>query len=642
MENDIRQVPSWRAVEEHFTSSYGPAFGRIGSVLEVAAAPDGRRAAFIAEVRSPWPDRPDSQLHLLDLDTGHVRALTDGAGHDRSPCWSPDGSRVAFRSDRDNAGRFGGWLAQAGTGQLDRGPALPGSVEYLAWSPDGRRLLLGVHRAPDHTPPPPPAPTVRATGDDRGDRSVWLWEPSDDTARRVGPTGLSIWEADWCGSDLLAATVSDDPTENSWYTAWLALLDPTAGTARRLYSSDRQLSLPVGADDGRHVAVIESWCSDRGVAAGALLLIDTDSGTAGTVDTGGVDVTDLAFGHDCLWYAGIREPQTAVGEVDPATGRVTERWADTDTCGQFYPQIAPLPAHKFLAVRQSYRHPPDLAVFSDGQAHTVLSAEHAGHQRLRKRSGTLEHVAWRASDGLSIGGFLCRPDTRGPHPLVLHIHGGPVLAFRNRWQLGYPLVPLLVSHGYAVLCANPRGSTGRGRDYVDAVAGDMGGADVDDLLAGLDAMIDRGVTEPGRLGVTGHSYGGYLSCLLVGRTDRFAAAVAASSVTDWQVQHYASDIGWFDSAFLDDVPHRPGGRHFTRSPIAYAHRVSTPTLLVAGAADTGVPPVQSGEFHAALADRGVPSALAVYPGEGHVLRGQRAILDFHARLLDWFTRWLPV
>ena len=107
------------------------------------------------------------------------------------------------------------------------------------------------------------------------------------------------------------------------------------------------------------------------------------------------------------------------------------------------------------------------------------------------------------------------------------------------------------------------------------------------------------------------------------------------------MQHFASELGWFDVAFLGGTPDTPAGPHFDRSPLARAARVRTPTLLFTGADDTGVPPVQSVEFAAALAESGTPAQVAQYPNEGHVTRGQRAVLDQHARLLDWFTRYLP-
>jgi dipeptidyl aminopeptidase/acylaminoacyl peptidase len=354
-----------------------------------------------------------------------------------------------------------------------------------------------------------------------------------------------------------------------------------------------------------------------------------------------VDVTDLEWGGpDRLLYAGVREPETVVGSWSPGTGAAVEEWAASETCGGFYPEASPLPGGGFVAVLNSYRRYPEIAVVRDGAERTVVPFDHPGAAWLRERGGEVEAVRWRAPDGWEIGGLLCRPPGPGPHPLVLHVHGGPVLAFRNRWQLGYPLVPLLVSRGYAVLSANPRGSTGRGREFVDAVVGDMGGRDADDLLAGVDAMVAAGVADPDRLAVTGHSYGGYMSCWLVGRTDRFRAAVAQASVTDWYTQHHASDLGVFDNLFLGGTPYSAGGPHFSRSPVALADRVRTPVLLTAGAEDRGVPPIQSLEFHRALREQGVPTGLAIYPGEGHVPRGQRALLDLHARMVAWFDHYL--
>lgn len=626
MGTDIGSSPSARIVEDHFTRLYGPKMAQFGQVLAVDAAPDGRRAAVIGEVRSAWRDRPETVLYQIELDHGELRRL--GTSGDSQPRWSPAGDRIAVLT----AGAVR--LVDPDTGTDTAGPAVDGTVEYLAWAGDGRRLLLGVHRPAPGGTPAAPLPSVTATGADDGARELWIADTATDSAYRIDVPG-AVWEADWCGTDRIAAVVSERATENSWYTATLQLVDVAGGEPRVLYRSDRQIALPTGAPDGSAVAFVESWCSDRGVVAGQVKLWSAATGDVSDVDTHGTDVTELRW-RDRLWYTGVREPETVVGALDG------EVWSGTDTLGHFYPAIAPLGGDEFLAVHSSYRQPPELVVGSPAGLRTVLPGEHAGTEYLRRIAGDASYVDWEAPDGLRIGGYLARPDSAGPHPLIVHVHGGPVLCFRNRWQLGYPLVPLLVAHGYAVLSVNPRGSTGRGRSYVDKVVGDMGGADADDIIAGIDAMIARGVTEPGRIGITGHSYGGFMSTWLVGRyPDRFAAAVASSSVTDWYVQHFASEIGWFDVAFLGATPDVPGGPHFTRSPISLAHRVRTPTLLFAGTDDTGVPPVQSREFAAALAESGTAAEVALYPNEGHVTRGQRAILDQHARLLDWFTRYLP-
>ena len=200
---------------------------------------------------------------------------------------------------------------------------------------------------------------------------------------------------------------------------------------------------------------------------------------------------------------------------------------------------------------------------------------------------------------------------------------------------------LLVSRGYAVFFPNPRGSTGRGQSFAEMVYGDMGGGEAADLLAGLDALLERGVADPKRLGVMGGSYGGFMTAWLVTQTDRFAAAVAISPVTDWFSQHVTSNIGYWDRLILRDDPANPGGEYFRRSPVAFADRVKTPTLLTAGEDDRCTPPGQAREFHQALLEHGVESELAIYPGEGHWVRKLPALIDWLTRLTGWFERFMP-
>ena len=199
----------------------------------------------------------------------------------------------------------------------------------------------------------------------------------------------------------------------------------------------------------------------------------------------------------------------------------------------------------------------------------------------------------------------------------------------------------LLAAGYAVLQVNPRGSSGRGQEFARRVFGDMGGADTYDYLSGLDALVDRGIADPARLGVTGGSYGGFMTSWLITQDDRFAAAVAVAPVTDWVSEHLTCHIPHFCKTFLNDDIDNPSGKYFSRSPIHFAHRVSTPTLSICGALDKNTPAVQALEFHHALQLHRAHSVLATYPLEGHGVRTMPASFDFLTRLAMWFNLHMP-
>ena len=314
---------------------------------------------------------------------------------------------------------------------------------------------------------------------------------------------------------------------------------------------------------------------------------------------------------------------------------MTELWSGEEALGGRHGVGEPLGDDAFVAVLESYERPPEIAVIREGKPETVVSFAHEGTRFQSEHGGRVERLTWSAPDGLEIDGFVVLPEGPGPHPLVLDVHGGPIGAYRDRWSMGYATTPLLVSRGYAVFLPNPRGSTGRGKEFQSMVIGDMGGADADDLLAGLDVLVDRGIADPKRLGVTGGSYGGFT------RTDRFAACVSLAPVIDWYSQHWTSNIGFWDRTFLGEDP-GPGGAYFERSPVMFADRVRTPTLVVAGSDDRCTPPGQATEFHQALKEHGVETALAIYPGEGHGVRKFPAVIDMCARTVEWFERYMPV
>jgi dipeptidyl aminopeptidase/acylaminoacyl peptidase len=307
-----------------------------------------------------------------------------------------------------------------------------------------------------------------------------------------------------------------------------------------------------------------------------------------------------------------------------------------------YPEAAPLPGGGAVVVAHSYLRPPEIAVAECGSLRTILSLGHEGTDYQLGLRGSIRELSWRAMDGLEIEGLLCQPSSGGPHPLVVHIHGGPVYAFRNSWGMmmgAEDLVPGMVSRGFAVLNVNPRGSGGRGIDFASRVYGDPGGADAADILAGVDHLVDAGLVDAGRVAVTGRSYGGFMSAWLVTQTDRFAAAIPRAPVTDWYSFHHTSNVSALTPPLLGDSPRGTGKAH-ERSPVMHAARVRTPVLVMAGALDRCAPPTQAVEFHHALIEHGVDATLVIYPEEGHHVLRYEAKIDELTRIVDFLERHL--
>jgi dipeptidyl aminopeptidase/acylaminoacyl peptidase len=215
-----------------------------------------------------------------------------------------------------------------------------------------------------------------------------------------------------------------------------------------------------------------------------------------------------------------------------------------------------------------------------------------------------------------------------------------VWAYRNAWHGRLRGAKVLTDHGVALFYPNPRGSSGRGQAFARLVKGDMGGEDTYDYLAGLDALVARGIAAPERLGTMGISYGGFMSAWLITQDQRFAAAVATSPVTNWYSQHRTSQIGFFDEYFLNGSAYEPGGLFFARSPVMFVRHVKTPTLSLAGARDQNTPPTQALEFHRSLRENGVESALALYPNGVHGLMTFPENTDATTRTIGWFLKHL--
>jgi dipeptidyl aminopeptidase/acylaminoacyl peptidase len=591
---DIRHVDLYREIKAFYAALHAPGEERVSDAADVALSPDGAFAAFTGSIFSDLNGPPVTRICLVDLASGDRRVLPGETGSDRLAAWSPDGSQLAFVSDRAEPGNFQLYLIRPEAGAAaEPAPRVDGMVESLRWSPDGKRLLLGVAGfGADLAGCQGGAKVLREAEDlpgwmpelETGDagnlwRKLHLLDPVAGGLKQVSPAGLNIWESAWLGDERVAIVTSHSHAEGSWYRARVQILDLATGAVADLYVPDDQIGLPVASPSGRRLALIEAVCSDRIVVAGDLILIEPETGAHRLIDTQEVDVTHLEWrDEDVLAFCGIRGLETVLGDVHVPTGAVTERWSSKEhTLGGWYPGFSARGKHGTVAIREAYAVPPQIVTIGDGEAQVIVSLATPAAQAPDFNQARVEPFEWRARDGLKMEGWLVRPHGEGPFPLVMDIHGGPGWCARNRWQGRLRGAKVLADHGVASLYPNPRGGSGRGRDFARAVVGDMGGEDGHDCLTAVDALVAAGIADPQRLGVTGISYGGYLACWLITQDDRFAASAPISCVSNWYSYHRTTQIQDFGRLFLAPDASEAGGLFHSRSPVMFAHRVRTPT-----------------------------------------------------------------
>ncbi|EHN12399.1 Acylaminoacyl-peptidase [Patulibacter medicamentivorans] len=622
------------------------------AIGNVALSPDGDRVAYVvADPPRPGAAPATTLVVAATGDGREQRVGTDDGIHDL-PTWSPDGRRLAFAADHDGSGLLRLLLREPDATVRPVGE-VAGSVEQLRWSADGRAILVlaadpGSDRAgarggtaigssADGT-----GPLVRRPGERW--RRLHLVDVESGRTRVVGPPGLNVWELDWPGSGPVAAVVSGDPSESGWYDASVVAIDLVDGAVRSVHRPRRQVQSPAIDGDGR-IAFVEGLASDRTEVQGVVTVVVPD-GDGSRVRRLGIEATSVAWLADGRLLFAAQDGIGAVcGAVD-RDGGVDRWWRGTATIGRADAACASASRDGRLvaAALQAPDLPPEVALLEPAAREAgwrTLTSCNAGLRE--RRTPPAERVAWTASDGLELEGILVRPVDHGdaPLPLVVAVHGGPT----NTWTASFSPARLhlgvaLLDAGYALLLPNVRGSSGRGQAFAERNVGDMGGGDLGDVLAAIDALVERGLVDRDRVGITGVSYGGFLSAWAPTQCDAFAAAVPVACVSDWLSFHHTTNIPRFDELLLGTDPVAGAAEYRHRSPVAHARRCRTPTLLLHGADDRCTPPTQAQEQFQALAEAGCETELVLYPGAGHGWSDHGQLVDSAARTVAWFDRHL--
>jgi dipeptidyl aminopeptidase/acylaminoacyl peptidase len=616
--------------------------------LQIEIAPDASRVASVEG------DSPPSGFYppIRDL---MIRRVRDGAAVKVAlPCgrvpqcwpaaiaWSPDGRHLSFSLRTPGSHARAVYTVAADGSGLTKLLDFSGTIEDLKYGPDGRLALLATENANKEVGATEAGTPIAGNLDEATpEQRIAILEQG--ALHFASPADLFVYEFDWRpGGKGFVGTAAPGNGDDNWWNAKLYSFSAADAAARVLFAptdNRQQIAMPRVSRDGATVAFIGGIMSDFGSTGGDVFTVPAEGGSATNITPAmRASATALAWNCDGRLHA-----QLLAGDktqlVDLGTGRqpATARilWSGEESLDNDgnYAAVA-CPSEITAAERETFMEAPEIAVGAIGHWRNLTTMNAGLHLAARVQS------IWWKSDGFDVQGWLLLPEhSNGRLPMVTIVHGGPAAAFLPHFS-GPGLTSELLDRGFAVFRPNPRGSYGQGERFTLANVRDFGHGDLRDILAGIDAAAKVAPIDTARLGITGGSYGGFMTMWAVTQTDRFKAAVAAAGVSNW-LSYYGENgidawmLPYFGASVYDDP-----AVYARSSAINFIRNVKTPTFEYVGELDIECPAPQTQEFWHALKALNVPTSIMIYPGEGHGLRDPAHSADAMERTLSWFEKYL--
>ncbi|QKG55995.1 S9 family peptidase [Hymenobacter sp. BRD128] len=637
---------------------------RMRDVADPNLSPDGAWVAYTVTRIDTTTDKRDADVWMARTDGSQNLRVTTNPASESRPRFSPDGKYLSFLSGRnEDDGNAQLWLLNRAGGEAEKVTKLKGSVSDYIWSPDGKRIALiirdadpdsltAAQKAKKKTAPPIVIDRFQFKKDVDGylnnqRQHLYVFDVATRRLSNLTPgqydENLPAWSPD-SKQLVFSSKRGPDPDRHDNYD--LFIINAQAGaTARLLLATDvpesapNYGSRPAFSPDGRHIAFVQGGPKEQLVyALHQLMVVDVAGGPARAL-TAGLDrnTTQPQWSADgkSVYFLLEDDRAESLMRVGASGGKIEKVLAGPRQVGDFDM------ASKGTTVVLSSQPQQPTEVFALDKKGGLLPLSKQNDAWLKGVSlGAVEPMQAKSKDGTLVSGFTVKPvgyQAGRKYPTILRIHGGPVsqfgYGFAFEWQY-------FAANGYAVVVANPRGSSGRGLEYSKAIYADWGNKDTDDVLAVVDYAVAQGLADPDRLGVGGWSYGGIMTDQVIARDQRFKAAVSGASIanvlagygTDQYIRDYETELGtpWKNPDVYMRVSY----------PFFHADKIKTPTLFVCGEKDFNVPLLNTEQMYQALKSLNVPTQLVIYPGQFHGVTTPSYVKDRYVRYLGWYNKYL--